>query len=614
MIQPALSSTELYNIVASIYKNFTWNYDIYVDYDDTYGYDITLEFTSPIDSENQVWSGWFSWNYDEVGIAERFDLIVWRMDATLISDYDPLTNPDKSSLTAYYEFVFETPRNYNEDLAFVIIFVGGIASLITSPFVFLGFIIRRPTKGYTKIKKLPPEEQTTTFWKSGIGYFKLIIGLSIVGVLGLFQFILPSNTSLGLVSILSVGFLCFGIYLLLRTSIEKISNASVQFVPIILIGIFSISIGISGLQNFQLLMSLFTNPEMVESAIFIGVLFYSTTFGSFTGLILIYEALYIRSWSYNPVANVFITRRQNPWVSMTEYILDEYIEEVTIDSQAVKSNFGKWNAISLKLQTRPPYKAKEQTWILYDKKAYLNLFSTVGYLTKYKLLSVSDSNWIIKAFTAPPPLSKQEKLISFEERHPNFTRKSMEKKDLEDELRGKGAILTHEQDKKTTIEFPSYRMIAFRSFIKNLSLLLLVSLGITYTYVRLLDISYRSLIAVGGFIFIGGMMGLLTIFIWTITTNYGRRIPRIISNHPIELNLSSEGFTLKMRNKIEKYPITLLANVMTRRDLIVGVVLCLSKEFNRLPLLYLNDRRLALVLASYMSREARQFSRMIVKS
>jgi hypothetical protein len=613
MIQPSLSSTELYTMVTSIYQNFTWDHDVYVDYYDTLGYDVTLAFTSPANSENQMWSGWFSWNYDDEGIAERFDLMVWRMDAALISDYDPLTNPDKSDLTAYYEFVFETPRNYNESLAFAVIFFGGTASLITSPFVFLGFIIRRPTKGHTKIAKLPPEEQTTTFWISRIGYFKLIIGSSIVSVLGLFQFIFPSNTSSYLVSILFTSFLWFGLYLLFRSSIERISNASVQFTPIILISTFSIIIGLFGLQYFQLLKTLFINPEMVESTILVTVLFYSTTFGSFMGLMLIYEALYIKSWSYNPVSNVFIIRRQNPWVSMTEYIPDEYIEEVTIDTQAVKSNFGKRNAISLKLQTRPPYKAKEQAWILHDKKSYLNLFSTVTYLTKNKLISVSDSNWIIQALTTSPPLSKEEKLISFGERHPEFTRKYTEEKDLEDELRRKGVIITHEQDKKTTIGFPSYRMIAFRSFILNLSSLLIVSMGMTYTFVRLLDITYRSLTAVGGFIFIGGLIGLLTAFIWAITINYGRRIPITISNHPITLDLSTEGFTIKVRNQTEKYPITLLANVMTRRDLIVGVVLCLSKEFGRLPILYLNDRRLALILASYMSREARQFSRMIIK-
>ena len=139
MIQPELSTTELYNMVASLYQNYTWNYWIYVDYDNTKGYSITLEFTSPPNSEDQVWTGRFSWNYDDNGIAERFDFTVWRMTTALLSDYNPVE--DESKLIAFYDFVFETPRSYNVGFIVIIFFFGGIASLMISPFVFFGFII-----------------------------------------------------------------------------------------------------------------------------------------------------------------------------------------------------------------------------------------------------------------------------------------------------------------------------------------------------------------------------------------------------------------------------------------------------------------------------------------
>lgn len=121
MIQPELSSTELYTMVSSLYQNFTWSYSIYVDYDRTEGYSITLEFTSPPNSEDQVWTGRFVWSYDDKGIAERFDFTVWRMTTALLSDYDPIK--DESKLIAFYNFVFETPRNYNIGFGVIIFFL-----------------------------------------------------------------------------------------------------------------------------------------------------------------------------------------------------------------------------------------------------------------------------------------------------------------------------------------------------------------------------------------------------------------------------------------------------------------------------------------------------------
>jgi len=55
MIHPELSIADLDTMTNSIYENFTWSHEVYVEYDDTFGYDITLEFTSPIDFENQRW-------------------------------------------------------------------------------------------------------------------------------------------------------------------------------------------------------------------------------------------------------------------------------------------------------------------------------------------------------------------------------------------------------------------------------------------------------------------------------------------------------------------------------------------------------------------------------
>lgn len=475
-----------------------------------------------------------------------------------------------------------------------------------SPFIFLGFIIRRPTKRNTKIVTLPPEEHTTTFWQSRIGYFKLIIGLVIVSVLGLFQFIFPSDIGTYIASILFTSVLLFGLYLLLRSSIEKLCNASVQIIPIILITTVSIIIGISGLPHYQLLLSVFINPEMLESIILVTVLIHSTTFGSFTGLMLIYEALYKKSWSYNPAANVFIIKRWNPWVSMTEYIPVEYIDKITVTTIATQSQFGRW---TLELHTKPPYKAKRQDWILQDRNAYLNLFSTVHYLTNHKLLDDTESHWLVRASNTPPPLSNEEKLIDFEERHPGFVRKHRESTDFKAELRKEGAIITQNQDNTTSIVFPSYRQIASKSFIINLSILLLVSVGMTYAYFRLLDIAYRSLTSSSDFFMIGGLMGLLVVFLWGLTINYVRRIQSVLSCHPVNLTFSAKEFSIKIRNRIEKYPTGLLANIMTKRDLFVGSALCLSKEFGKLPLFYLNNRKTTNYLVSYISKNALKLTR-----
>ena len=108
------------HIFENVFENFSWSHAIYTDYDDEIPSRITLSLRSPIDEEGQIWNGWIMWSYDKSGAVRRFEIIVWRIAAELMNEFDPMTD-ERSDLTAYYEIVFQTETDFIGGLAFVLI-------------------------------------------------------------------------------------------------------------------------------------------------------------------------------------------------------------------------------------------------------------------------------------------------------------------------------------------------------------------------------------------------------------------------------------------------------------------------------------------------------------
>lgn len=604
-----VSTSRLRSMLTEFYLNFSWSHAIYIDTKDDRISSLTLSFRSPSNPiDNQVWSGWLIWTYDSLGVATRFDLITWRMDENLVSNYDPMTNSDKSDLTAYYELIFETPRVFNEGLAFIVIFAGGIASVMISPFVTIAFISRRSTKNYSLNRnQIIPENQQLLI-SSGGGLIKFLSGSLIIGIFCLFQFIFPSNTASILVSILLSGFLWFGIYIILKTIIEKMSNATVQVIPIGITSIVSIVIGLYGFFDLQPKIGLFINPEMFESIVIVNSLFYSTTLGVFTGLILIYEALYKTTWSFNAKSRSFIIKRESIFVTMVERISEDNIKKITLEIKEKRNQYGMWKAAKLKLHTKSNFSSKEFEWNLQNKKSYLSLFGLREILRKHELISLADSDSLINEITSSSEFVHQktdnwEKIVK---KYPELKKKELDVASLEEGLRKAGIQIQPHGNNRICIKFENYRSFVTKGLVSNLGVLGIISLIMTYFSIKFILEDFIAGFATLGVIkvYFGAISIVISIFVQYQFIRILLRTVSLISIRSVTLTLSAEEFIIELRNKnliIENFPIIFLMKLTTKRDLFIGGKMCLNRNYNHIPIFHLSNRGLMQNLVTYIS-------------
>ena len=605
------SESTFNDTVYSLYENFSWSYAVYVEHtDENIGVDrLVLSFRSPIDPvDSQVWSGWFIWTYNSEGIAERFDLIVWRIDATLVNDYDPLTNPDKSDLTAYYELTYEIPGVINETLAIVLVFMGGVSSILIAPFVVIGFLIRRPIREYVTTENFT-QMNLTSLYIGGKGKVKLAIGIVITLILLGFQFIFPSETATLLVSVLLTGFLWFGIYLILKSFIESRSKSSVQFIPLILLSLGAIIIGFYGIQTLNVGINRYINPDMFESMIFVNILYYGTTLGALLALALIYEGTYQTRWDFSPDNHLFIVERKNPFVQMKEKILADNLAEIKIDVETRRARYSTFKVAILRLLGKPGYKSKEHTWQLTSIKSYQNLFKAMEVFKKYNLISEG----IIESISEKTGLSAaqiedKERWIKLEEKYPELRKEKPTIDALEKQLAKLGIVIEKVGRGNISINIPNYGAQAFMSNLVNFILIGIITTILIFSPIILL----ASLLEAGfsvlnrPIIFLVVTMVVLGCFCLYQCFVLLKRILQLRSQNSVSLKFDSNGLNLQFNQlgngEREYYQLSMLYNLIVKRNFFSGVKLCLGREYNNLPLLFFNDRKKVELLKTYISQ------------
>ncbi|NHJ01735.1 MAG: hypothetical protein EAX86_06300 [Candidatus Heimdallarchaeota archaeon] len=614
--QSVFESEETLNeSIYSLYENFSWSYSVYVEHtDDEHGVDrLILSFRSIIDPvDSQVWSGWFIWTYNSERIAERFDLIVWRIDATLVNSYDPLTNPDKSNLTAYYEFTYEVPGIINESLAFVFIFMGGVCSILIAPFILIGFIVRRPIKQYVTTERIP-QTNLIPLIEGRRGNVKLITGIVILTTFLGFQFIFPSNTATLLVSVLLSGFLWFGPYLVLRSIIELRNKASVRILPIGLIIIISIVIGYINLQNLQAGIGLYINPNMFESVIFVSSLFYGTTFGALTAFLLIYEAFYISNWNYDPNDRSFIIERNHPFSKAKESINIDNLAEITINIENRRSRYSTYKVAILRLVGKPEYKSKQQSWQLTNSTSYQQLFNTIETLKNYKLISDYSLETTTKQTEyLDSQIADKERWMKLEEKYPELKKQRPNLIILEEQMKTFGINIEHKVGGDISLFIAGYKHHNQKSLVINFVLFAAITVILLISPILPIRLALqRAFInAMEPIIFFGITMFVLGCFSLYKCTEILQQIMRTRSQTSVFIELTSDSLSLHFNSlderKAEKYQLFLLCDLDVRRNHFSGVKISLSKEYSFLPLLYFNDREFAKIISDYISYYAYQ--------
>lgn len=594
------------NLHADVFENYSWSHRIYIDYTkDNVPNRITLSLRSPIDNEGQIWNGWIMWSYDESGVAYRFEILVWCIAAELVNDFD-ITTDQLTDLTAYYNIVFQTNSEIVGDLAFVIVFMGSIGSLMITPFVTIGFIVRRPIKRFTLKENVLSYDynRIKLFYRNSFGIIKIFSGFLINLPLILLPIIFPSIiTVAALFPIFLMGFLWFGLYLLLKTFIELQANVKVKKISVFILSIISLCIGSYGVVNLQTFLPQLYNPEDWLSVVVVSGLYYGVTLGSFMGMIMIYEGFYKTSWSHSQVSKLFVIERKHPLSNSIEIIPESVIKQISLDSSLYKSRYGNSSNVNLIFQLDEMGNTRSQNWKLKNKDSIINLLKTVDYLSNSDFQSVFTSNIPGKLISSEYSTPEFDKKLKLYEKYPELKKERHELPELVNNLQSNNFSIDYPQTQTAIISHENYPKLLAKGFLLNfvflcLSFISLVAVTAFMNYLVSL-LSFDSLNRATLTVIV--IPAVFSIGCLVLLAKYIIKLPVLIFRRPLVITLTDTHATITINNKEEVYPIELLHNLKRKRDKPFNHKICMDNELGEISFILISNKQLAEYLVQFIS-------------
>ncbi|MFW9777197.1 MAG: hypothetical protein ACFFE8_00005, partial [Candidatus Heimdallarchaeota archaeon] len=361
---------------------------------------------------------------------------------------------------------------FNEGLFVAFLFLSGTTSLIFTPIITLAFLARRPMKEFTTLQEIPLEVSGSIFWAGGYGISKIVGGGMLIGIYAILPFLIVSDIFSVLIYFLLTGFLFFGVYLIIKSLIEGLSNARLKTIRIFLLSSISILIGSYGFNVLQNRFEGLINPNAVGPIILIQILYYSLSLAPFIGLMLIYEGLYRTCWSHYKDARLFLIDRSNMVSSSKEYFPEKDLEQISLDLRKYTNQFGPGSTAILELTPNGKTKHKTQAWFVRNESSYLRLVNSVNYLSKNNLLTDWETNSAVKLITEKSINPQVDRNREMYIKYPELAKNLPSQEKLEDHLKNAGFSIIKDTEKSIELIHPKFRNLFSRGYLLNGAFLL----------------------------------------------------------------------------------------------------------------------------------------------